>query len=199
MEESGTRKGEDPDRRFIVDPLDGTTNFLHGLPHWAISIGLEVRGEIVAGCIYDPIKDELFWAERGKGAYMNDRRLRVSARARLEDAVIATGIPHLGIQGDGGHALFLKRLEAVMGKVAGVRRWGTASLDLAYVAAGRLDAFFERGLKPWDVAAGIVIVREAGGFVTDAANRAYRFDSQDIVAATEGVQQGFLALLKTKG
>lgn len=196
MEEGGGHKGEDPDNRFIVDPLDGTTNFLHGLPHWAVSVGLETRGEIVAGCIFDPIKDELFWAERGKGAYVNDRRIRVSARQHLSEAVVATGIPHLGIQEGVGQQLFLKRLEKLMGEVAGVRRWGAASLDLAYVAAGRYDAFFERGLQPWDVAAGMILVAEAGGFISDAQNRAYGFDRMDIVAVNERLQKPLLDLLK---
>jgi myo-inositol-1(or 4)-monophosphatase len=199
MEEEGVHEGADPDHRFIIDPLDGTTNFLHGLPHWAISIGLEARGEIIAGVIYDPIKDELFWAEKGKGAYVNDRRIRVSGRQKLTDAVVATGIPHLGLQEGEGQAQFLRRLEQAMGSCAGLRRWGTASLDLAYVAAGRYDAFWERGLNPWDVAAGIVIVREAGGFVLDTKGRAYGFESPDIVALNAHLQKPVLEMLRAAG
>ncbi|WP_010141125.1 inositol monophosphatase family protein [Oceanicola sp. S124] len=161
-EEGGEEEGEDPTRRWIVDPLDGTTNFLHGMPHWAISIALEHKGQIVAGVIYDAAKDEMFMAEKGEGAWMNDMRIRCSGRMRMIEAVFATGVPfatsrHLPAT--------LKDLARLMPACAGVRRWGAASLDLAYVAAGRYDGFWERGLKPWDLAAGLVIVREAGGFI----------------------------------
>jgi myo-inositol-1(or 4)-monophosphatase len=153
----------DADHRWIVDPLDGTTNFLHAVPHFAISIGLERHGELVAGVIYDPIKDELFCAEKGAGAYLNDRRLRVSRRGDLGHCLIGTGIPVLDWP---GHAKgFARQLDRVSREVAGIRRLGTASLDLAYVAAGRFDGFWEYGLKAWDMAAGIVLVREAGGLV----------------------------------
>ena len=162
LEESGVIPGEDREQRWVVDPLDGTTNFLHGLPHFAISIAFERRGELIAGVIYDPIKDELFCAEKGSGAYLNDRRLRVSGRSDLASCLIGTGIPVLDWPGRPGYA---GQLERVSKEVAGIRRLGTASLDLAYVAAGRLDGFWEFGLKPWDVAAGIVLVREAGGLV----------------------------------
>jgi myo-inositol-1(or 4)-monophosphatase len=162
LEESGVIAGEDRDQRWVVDPLDGTTNFLHGLPHFAISVALERRGELIAGVVYDPIKDELFCAEKGAGAYLNDRRLRVSGRSDLASCLIGTGIPVLDWPGRQG---FAGQLERLAGEVAGIRRLGTASLDLAYVAAGRLDGFWEFGLKPWDVAAGIVLVREAGGLV----------------------------------
>ncbi|MEQ8604632.1 MAG: inositol monophosphatase family protein [Marivibrio sp.] len=198
MEETGTVTGADPDRRFIIDPLDGTTNFLHGLPHWAVSVGFEERGELLAGVIYDPIKDELFWAERGKGAYVNDRRIRVSARQHLSDAVLGTGIPHLGIQEGAGKAVFTKRLEKAMNGCAGVRRFGAASLDLAYVAAGRLDGFWERGLSPWDVAAGVVIVREAGGFVLDGKGRTYGLSEPDLIATNELLQKPLVAMLKVE-
>ncbi len=164
MEESGASKGKDPDQRWIVDPLDGTTNFLHGLPHWAISIALEKAGEIVAALVYEPVHDEMFWAEKGQGTFLNHRRLRVSERRRLEDSVVATGMP---FKGRGGDARFLAELQAVMPEVAGVRRWGSAALDLAYVAAGRYDGFWERGLSPWDTAAGVLLVTEAGGFVAE--------------------------------
>ncbi len=198
MEESGETAGADENNRFIVDPLDGTTNFLHGMPHWAVSIGLEQNGEVTTGVIYDPIKDEMFWAEKGQGAFLRDKRLRVSGRSQMHDSVFATGIPHIGIGGGPkGHALFMKRLHAVMGNSAGIRRWGTASLDLAYVAAGRYEGFWERGLHPWDVAAGWIIVKEAGGFVTDVAGRAYSLKSQDIVASNSGVQTAFCKTLRS--
>jgi myo-inositol-1(or 4)-monophosphatase len=180
MEESGETAGNDPTRRWIVDPLDGTTNFLHGIPHFAISIGLEEDGEMVAGVIYDPLKDEMFWAEKGIGAYLNQRRLRVSARGQFTDAVIATGIP---FGNRPGKKSMLAILEPVMDQTAGVRRLGSAALDLAYVAAGRYDAFWEVGLSPWDMAAGIVIVREAGGFVTDIKGGNRMLGLGDIIAA----------------
>jgi myo-inositol-1(or 4)-monophosphatase len=153
--------------RWIIDPLDGTTNFLHGIPHFAISIGLETDGELVAGVVYEPVHDELYWAEKGAGAHVTggvvkERRLRVSGRNRLEECLFATGIP---FKGRDDHALFQDQLGRVMAVSSGVRRFGSAALDLAYVAAGRYDGFWETGLKPWDMAAGIVIVREAGGYV----------------------------------
>lgn len=162
MEESGSQDG-DGVHRWIVDPLDGTTNFLHGIPHFAISIALEVDGEITAAVIYNPVTDERFWAEKGGGAFFNDRRMRVSARRKIDEAVIATGIPHKGRQ---YHKAFLEQLPRVMANTAGVRRMGAASLDLAYTAAGRYDGFWEMGLSPWDSAAGILMVREAGGYVS---------------------------------
>ncbi len=162
-EEGGEEKGEDPTRRWIVDPLDGTTNFLHGLPHWAVSIALEHKGEIVAGVVYDPAKDETFHAEKGQGAWLGDRqRLRVSGRRRLEEAIFATGIP---FGSKTTLPAMIRDLTRLMPVTAGVRRWGAAALDLAYVAAGRFDGFWERELGPWDVAAGLIIVREAGGLV----------------------------------
>ena len=159
-EETGETPGEDPTRRWIVDPLDGTTNFLHGLPHWAVSIALEHKGEVVAGVIFDAAKDEMFIAEKGTGAWMNDTRLRVSGRNKMIECIFATGIPF------GGRATLpatLQDLARLMPACAGVRRWGAAALDLAYVAAGRYDGFWERGLHAWDIAAGLIIVREAGG------------------------------------
>src|SRR6266700_5831881 len=164
FEESGAEAGSDPRHRWIVDPLDGTTNFLHGIPHFAISIALERDGEIVAGVVYDPTRDEMFWAEKGAGAYVNEHRLRVSARRGLGDAVIGTGIP---FRGRGDHPSYLAALAAVMSATAGVRRLGAAALDLAYVAAGRYDGFWEFGLSAWDVAAGLLLVREAGGYASD--------------------------------
>jgi myo-inositol-1(or 4)-monophosphatase len=161
MEESGEEVGSQPQNRWIVDPLDGTTNFLHGMPHWAISVALEQFGEITAGVVFDPIRDELFWADKGSGAYVNDRRLRVSARTALDQALVGCGLPVLDWKGR--EMGFTAQMNAMADKVAGLRRLGTASLDLAWIAAGRQDGFWEYGLKPWDVAAGILIVREAGG------------------------------------
>src|SRR5580704_11838004 len=148
--------------RWIVDPLDGTSNFLHGLPHWCISIAAMRGNEIIAGVIHDPIKDETFWAEKGLGAYVNSKRLRVSARKDLADCLIATGIPFKGVMDE--DPKFVARLEAIMPKVAGIRRWGAAALDLAYTAAGRYDGYWEVGCNSWDYAAGILIVKESGGF-----------------------------------
>ena len=182
MEESGETEGEDTRRRWIVDPLDGTTNFLHGIPHFAISVGLEEDGAMVAGAVYEPLRDELFWAEKGVGCYLNRRRLRVSSRRRMAEAVLATGIP---FKGRTGKEAFLATVETAIDNTAGVRRFGAAALDLAYVAAGRYDGFWEFGLSPWDVAAGIVLVREAGGFVTDISGRPAAIDGASIVAAND--------------
>ncbi|MGH7068617.1 MAG: inositol monophosphatase family protein, partial [Acetobacteraceae bacterium] len=159
--------------RWIVDPLDGTTNFLHGMPHWAISIALERRlhgggRELAAGLIYNPAANEMFWAERGVGAYLNDRRLRVSARRDVSEAVFATGIPFAAAT-QGRRLSFARTLGLLMPQVAGIRRFGAAALDLAWVAAGRFDGYWELGVHAWDIAAGILLVREAGGFVSDPA------------------------------
>ena len=196
MEESGASGDGAAERRWIVDPLDGTSNFLHGLPHFAISIALEERGELIAGVVLDPVKDELFYAEKGRGAFLNDRRIRVSSRSRPGDSLVATGIPFAG---HGDHAAFLAELEAVAGKVAGVRRWGTASLDLAYVAAGRFDGYWERTLSSWDIAAGIVLVREAGGTITEIGGGAIRHDSPSILAANEALHPVLNRLLRGAG
>ena len=158
-EEGGEIEGSDPTRRWIVDPLDGTTNFLHGLPHWAVSIALEHKGQIVAGVVYDPAKDEMFYAEKGEGAWMNERRLRVSARSRMIESLFATGVPWAGRR---NLPATLQDLARLMPECAGVRRYGAASLDLAYVAAGRYEGFWERDLHIWDIAAGMVIATEAG-------------------------------------
>ena len=184
MEEEGATVGGDPDHRWIVDPLDGTTNFLHGLPHFAISIAAEVRGEVVAGLVYQPLTDESFWAEKGKGAWLQDRRLRVSARRDLADSLIATGIP---FNGHGDPAQFERILAKVMPEVAGVRRFGAAALDLAWVAAGRYDGYFESDLQPWDVAAGMLLVREAGGFVTDFRGGDRAVERAEIVAGNDQI------------
>jgi myo-inositol-1(or 4)-monophosphatase len=164
-EERGEVPGTDKTHRWIVDPLDGTTNFLHAIPHFAINIALERDTHIVAAVTYNPVTHDLFWAERGRGAFFNDKRLRVSGRAKLEEAVLATGIPFLG---HGQHARYLKELHQLGQRVAGVRRFGAAALDLAWLAAGRFDGYWERDLSAWDVAAGTLLVSEAGGMVTDA-------------------------------
>ena len=192
MEESGTREGTDKTHRWIVDPLDGTTNFLHGIPLFAVSIGLEREGQLTAGVIYNPATNELFTAERGKGAFLNDRRLRVSARRNLSDAVIATGIPH---RGRPQHATFQKELAGLMGEVAGIRRTGAAAIDLAWTAAGRFDAYWERNIKPWDMAAGILLVHEAGGLATDVGGGSAMFESGTIVCGTPAVQRALVANL----
>ena len=184
LEEAGEIAGTDPDKRWIVDPLDGTTNFLHGMPHFCISIAAEERGEIVAGLVYQPLTDESFWAEKGKGAWLQDRRLRVSARRDLADCVIATGIPY---QGHGDAPEFQKILGAVMPQVAGVRRFGAAALDLAWVAAGRFDGFWERDLSQWDVAAGVLLVREAGGFVSDFRGQGDAVARREIIAGNDRI------------
>jgi myo-inositol-1(or 4)-monophosphatase len=194
LEERGEIEGADRTHRFIVDPLDGTTNFLHGIPHFAISIALEREGELVAGLILNPATHEIFTAEKGKGAFLNDRRLRVAARSELADALIGTGIPHSGRP---AHDLYLAELRAVMAASAGVRRLGAAALDLAWTAAGRFDGFWERNLRPWDLAAGIVILREAGGFVSDAEGKEAVLAQGSIVAGNEAIQRKLLKLLKS--
>ena len=194
LEEHGEVEGADRTHRFIVDPLDGTTNFLHGIPLFAISMALERDGELVAGLIYNPASNEMFTAERGKGAFLNDRRIRVAARTELADCVIVTGIPH---RGKSGQELFLKEMQAVMASSAGIRRTGAAALDLAWVAAGRFDGFWERNLRPWDLAAGIVILREAGGFVSDADGKDKMLATGSVVAGNETIQRTLLKLVKT--
>jgi len=164
-EERGMVEGTDKTHTWIVDPLDGTTNFLHAMPHFAINIALRRETQIVAGVTYNPANADLFWTERGRGAFMGDRRLRVAARRSLDEAVIATGIPFMG---HGQHGLFLKELHQISQRVSGVRRFGAAALDLAWVAAGRFDGFWERDLNAWDIAAGMLMIAEAGGVVTDA-------------------------------
>ncbi|MBY0612670.1 MAG: inositol monophosphatase [Beijerinckiaceae bacterium] len=194
MEESGVIAGADSTHTWHVDPLDGTTNFLHGIPQFAVSVGLERNGEMVAGVIYNPANDELYMAEKGQGAYLNNQRLRVSGRVDLHDAVIGCGIPTLS---KGGHQRFMAELGALMPKCSGIRRAGAAALDLAFVAAGRLDAYWERGIHSWDMAAGIVLVREAGGFVTDAKGGEEFIASGEIVAGNEAIQADVLKLVKS--
>jgi myo-inositol-1(or 4)-monophosphatase len=192
-EEGGRTAGEDKSHCWIVDPLDGTTNFLHGIPQFAISIGLEREGVIVAGVIYNPANEELFTAERGKGAFLNDQRLRVAARRRMSEAVVACGLPHMG---RGDLALFRSEIAVVQERVAGLRRFGAAALDLAWVAAGRFDAFWERDLAPWDMAAGILMVREAGGFATDLGGEDGMFAKKQIIAGNEYLHKDLLQALK---
>ncbi|CDZ73812.1 Inositol-phosphate phosphatase [Neorhizobium galegae bv. orientalis] len=191
-EESEELKGTDGAHRWIVDPLDGTTNFLHGIPQFAVSIALERNGEVVAGVVFNPATDELFTAEKGGGAFMNDRRIRVAARRVLSDCVIGCGMPHLG---RGNHGKFLVELRHVMGEVAGMRRFGAAALDLAYVAAGRLDGFWETDLSPWDMAAGLILIREAGGFVSDMKGTTDIFGSSNVVAGNELIQKALVEVV----
>ncbi len=193
MEEGGEVTGDDKSHRWIIDPIDGTTNFLHGIPQFAISIGLERDGELIAGVVYEPITDSMFHGEKGAGAFLNDWRLRVSARRKLDEAVISTGIPH---RGRPGHTEFMKELPWMMANVAGLRRFGAASLDLAYVAAGRCDAYWERALKPWDMAAGIVLVREAGGYISDLEGKPDVMSTGDILAANDQLHPQLMQLLR---
>ena len=192
MEERGTVEGADKTHRWIVDPLDGTTNFLHGIPVFNISIGLEREGQIVAGLVYNPVMDELYTAEKGKGAFLNDRRLRVSGRKQLIDCVIGTGSPNLGSK---AFDIFSAEMRKVMDEVATFRRIGAAALDLCFVAAGRYDGFWERNLHPWDMAAGLLMVREAGGYVTDIAGGTDMFGTSTIVAANTAIHKPLLALV----
>lgn len=197
MEESGATPSKDmKGRRWIVDPLDGTLNFLHGLPHFAISVAMEEEGDIVAGAVYQPLTDEFFWAEKGKGAYLNDRRLRVSARKNIGEALFATGIPVRGLSGD--HDKFILQQRAIMEETAGVRRYGAAALDLAWLAAGRFEGFWEMKLNLWDIAAGVLLVKEAGGMISDLSGRDKYLESGDIVAANNQLHGQFLKLLRSR-
>ncbi len=193
-EETGGTDGQDPTRRWIVDPLDGTTNFLHGMPHWAISIALEHKGEIVSAVVYDPAKDEMFWAEKGAGAWLNDsRRIRVSGRRVMSEAVFATGVPF------GAKKTLpatLQDLARLMPACAGVRRWGAASLDLAYVAAGRYDGYWERELQPWDIAAGLLLVKEAGGMVGPVREGYDILEKGAVIAANDLLFDPFAKILR---
>lgn len=199
MEESGAKGNQDAAFRWIIDPLDGTSNFLHGLPQWCISIALEKRNgpkpEIVAGIIYDPVKDELFKAERGQGAFMGRKRMRVSARSNAESAMICLGAPRNTPE---QRALFMKEYTAAMLYTPGLRRMGAAALDLAYVAAGRFDAFFERNLQPWDLAAGILMVQEAGGFISDMdKDNGYVVDSCNVLASNQAFFEPLKKLIRS--
>jgi myo-inositol-1(or 4)-monophosphatase len=194
MEEGGTIEGSDKSHTWHIDPLDGTTNFLHGLPIFAISIGLEREGQLVAGLVYNPANDDLFIAERGQGAYLNKTRLRVAARRDLADALIICGIPPLNRAA--GHAHFQGELAHVMRHAGNIRRLGSAALDLCFVAAGRCDAYWERGIMTWDMAAGIVLVREAGGFVTDTDGRSEMMATGTICCGNEFIHRRLLDLLR---
>jgi myo-inositol-1(or 4)-monophosphatase len=197
MEERGVVEGPDKTHRWIVDPLDGTTNFMHGIPLFAIAIALERDGELVASVVYNPIHDELYTAEKGQGAFVNNRRLRVAGRKTLGDSVIATGIPHRGRPAD--HARFVAECKALMGLVAGIRRSGSAAIDLAWVAAGRFDGYAEHNLGAWDIAAGTLLVREAGGHVSDAAGRPDVLKSGTIVAGNAHIHGALLRTLTEAG
>jgi myo-inositol-1(or 4)-monophosphatase len=193
MEETGSVEGKDKTHIWHIDPLDGTTNFLHGIPQFAISVALERDGQLVAGIVYNPITDEMFMAEKGQGAYLNNQRLRVAQRTDFREAVVCCGLPHIG---RGDHKQFLAECAQVMAVAAGMRRMGAAALDLAYVAAGRFDAFWERRLSTWDMAAGAVLIREAGGYVADVSGHGGFMETGDIVAGNETMMKELLGLLK---
>jgi len=193
-EEDNAADTSSKNERWIVDPLDGTTNFLHGLPHWCISIAAARGKEIIAGVILDPIKDETFWAEKGLGAYVNSQRLRVSARGDFADCLIATGIPFKGNMKEA--PVFTANMNVIMPKVAGIRRLGAAALDMAYVAAGRYDAYWENSINVWDIAAGAVLVKEAGGFVTPFDPKQSLLDEGGIIASNAKIHDEFVKLLR---
>jgi myo-inositol-1(or 4)-monophosphatase len=195
-EEGGTREGTDKTHTWIVDPLDGTTNFLHGIPQFAISIGLQREDTIIAGVIYNPANDELYIAERGKGAFLNDTRLRVAGRKQLHDCVVACGLPHIG---RGDHELFRREMTEMQTRVAGLRRFGAASLDMAFVAAGRLDGYWERNLKPWDIAAGLIMIREAGGTVSGIEGGDTALQTGNVVCGNETIHRELVKILKPLG
>ncbi|MDX1484046.1 MAG: inositol monophosphatase family protein [Alphaproteobacteria bacterium] len=194
MEESGETAGSDDEHRWIVDPLDGTVNFLHGVPRFCISIAVErrwtaagrPRSEIISGLVYDPITDDSYWADKSQGAYLNDRRMRVSGRRSMAEAMLAIGFPTLG---RGDHRTYLARVAALMDQTGGLRRFGSAALDLAYVAAGRFEGYWQDGLEPWDMAAGILLVREAGGFVSDLSGGGEMIASGSLVAANDHLHE----------
>jgi myo-inositol-1(or 4)-monophosphatase len=188
-EESGVIAGSDASHRWIIDPLDGTTNFLHGIPLFAISLALERDGQLVAGVIFNPVMNELYVAEKGSGAFLNDHRLRVAARRDLADCVISTGLPGISKRGD---ERSLAEINLMMPKVAGLRRSGSAATDLAWVASGRFDGYWARGVKPWDVAAGVVLIREAGGTITDAAGKDDMFATSSVVAGNQAVHAALM-------
>jgi myo-inositol-1(or 4)-monophosphatase len=195
-EEGGTREGADKTHSWIVDPLDGTTNFLHGIPQFAISIALAREGSVIAGVVYNPANDELYLAERGKGAFLNDQRLRVAGRRKLSECVVACGLPHIG---RGDFEQFRDELKEIQSRVAGLRRFGAASLDLAFVAAGRLDGYWERNLSPWDIAAGQIIVREAGGMVSGIEGHDNALTTGNVVCGNDYVHGELVKMLKPLG
>jgi myo-inositol-1(or 4)-monophosphatase len=195
-EEGGPREGSDKSHTWIVDPLDGTTNFLHGIPQFAISIALQREDLIIAGVIYNPANEELYIAERGKGAFLNDQRLRVAGRRKLSECVIACGLPHIG---RGDHELSRREMAEIQNKVAGLRRFGAASLDMAFIAAGRLDGYWERGLKSWDMAAGQIVVREAGGIVSGIAGDDDALKTGNVICGNEHIHAELVKILKPLG
>ncbi len=199
LEEAGEIPGDPTKPRWVVDPLDGTSNFLHGIPHFAISIAVQEPkldgsgwGEVTAGVVYQPITDETFWAEKNRGSWLKDGRLRVSSRSRLADALVATGMPY---QGHGNFEEWIRIYREIGSQIAGIRRFGAASLDLAWVAAGRYDGFWESGLAPWDTAAGCLLVREAGGFVTDFRGRSLPICDSHILAGNDPLHSRLHKLL----
>jgi len=196
LEEAGKIEGSDKTHRFIIDPIDGTTNFMHGVPHFAISIGLEREGVLVSALIFNPVIDEMFVAERGHGAFLNDKRLRVAARSNLADIIVASGAPFLGKD---GREEFLKEADSILGATSGIRRFGSAALDLAWVAAGRFDAFWERKLQPWDIAAGLLLVREAGGMVSDLTGRDQMLQTGDVLACNDTLHRTLLSMIREAG
>lgn len=195
-EESGETEGQDRGNRWIIDPLDGTMNFLHGIPIFAISVALEREGQIVAGVIFNPVMNELYTAEKGTGVFFNDRRLRVARRSKLEDAVVVTGMPQLVRPGQDA---YLAELRVALSKTAGVRRTGSAAMDLAWVASGRFDGMWQHGLSAWDIAAGLLFVREAGGYVTDAAGHDTSLVTGTVVAGNEAIHRQLVALVTSAG
>ncbi len=197
MEEGGKVEGKDPDNAWIIDPIDGTHNFMHGIPHWCISIALESKGKILAGVIYDPAKDELFYAEKGMGAFLRGgKRLRASGRNDLESCVVATG--YTG-KDPAYRTAFVNALNDIIEDAPMIRRFGSAALDLAYIAAGRLDGYYEMLIKPWDVAAGILLVREAGGMVSSINDRSDPVYSGNIIAANTHIHGDLLKILQSAG
>jgi myo-inositol-1(or 4)-monophosphatase len=195
VEEAGAIEGPDKSHRFIIDPIDGTTNFMHGIPQFSISIALEREGQMVSALVFNPVTDDMFVAEKGQGAYLNNKRLKVAARKNLSECLIASGAPFMGKE---GREQFLPELDRVLSATAGMRRFGSAALDLCWVAAGRFDAFWERDLKPWDIAAGILIVREAHGVVSDIAGRDKMMESGDVLATNDNLHRPLLELLRGK-
>lgn len=194
MEERGVVEGTDKTNRFIVDPLDGTLNFMHGIPHFAVSIALEREGELYAGVVYNVISGDIYWAERGQGAWLENWRLKVATRIKLANAVVATGTPFIG-HSPKRHQLFWAELSHLTQETSGIRRFGSAALDLAYVAAGRFDGFWERNLNAWDIAAGIVLVREAGGVVQEI-DGGELLKTGNILAANASLSPKILSRLK---
>lgn len=194
-EEFGVVEGSDPDYRWFIDPLDGTTNFIHGIPHYAVSIACTYKGRLEHGVVFDPIKLEEFTASRGRGAQLNGRRIRVSGRQSMEGAIIGTGIPFNGFAFDNMDP-YLASLHELAGQSSGIRRLGAASLDLAYVAAGRFDAFWEMNLKPWDIAAGILLIKEAGGLASDFNGVENYMESGHVVTATPKLVKPLLQVVQ---